>query len=207
MGSNEKFNKKSPRGGISLCRLDQFTAKNGYKELIYTPGNDVILTSRREYFESILVDGKEVLIEEDSEKFNVVVPTLINPVVKIRFKKGITRFSYCFLTSYLISIPGDLFSDNPEVTNFGYIFYTCSSLTSIPEDLFRYNPEATDFSACFYSCDSLTSIPENLFKYNTKITDFDNCFQDCKNLKTMPIDSDGTPIYNRSTLENLDIVL
>ena len=169
---------------------------NGYKELIYTPGDNVVITYGKQYFDSILVDGKEVLT---SGSGRLIVDTLVNPVVKIRFKYWITKFTNCFLTSYLISIPGDLFSDNPEVTNFGYIFYTCSSLTSIPEDLFRYNPEATDFSACFYSCDSLTSIPENLFKYNTKITDFDNCFQDCKNLKTMPIDSDGTPIYNRST--------
>ena len=34
--------------------------------------------------------------------------------------------------------------------------------------------------------------------YNPKVTSFTYCFYGCGKLKTMPIDSDGTPIYNRS---------
>lgn len=200
------------------------TAKNGYKELIYTPGNDVILTSRREYFDSILVDGKEVLT---SGSGRLIVDTLVNPVVKIRFKYWITKFTNCFrYCENLISIPEDLFSDNlgivnladcfeectsltsipeglfrynPEVLNFYYCFKSCTSLTSIPKDLFRYNTKVTDFAGCFKMCYDLTSIPGDLFSYNTRVYNITDCFYGCSKLKTMPIDSDGTPIYNRST--------
>lgn len=220
-----------------------------YKELVYTPGNGVRICYK-DYFSSIIVDGKE-MINDPSEP--LVVDTLIDPVVKVKFKKGITSLLNCFQRCRsLTSIPGDLFSDNPEIGSFYQCFQNCTGLTfipedlfrynteigsfsncfegceltsipknlfryntkvnsfsgcfngceltSIPKDLFRYNPEVTEFRYCFSTNNGLTSIPEDLFMYNPKVTSFTYCFYGCGKLKTMPIDSDGTPIYNRSNL-------
>ena len=193
-----------------------------YKELVYTPGNGVRICYK-DYFSSIIVDGKE-MINDPSEP--LVVDTLIDPVVKVKFKKGITSLLNCFQRCRsLTSIPGDLFSDNPEIGSFYQCFQNCTGLTFIPEDLFRYNTEIGSFSSCFEGCEltsipknlfryntkvtefrycfstnnGLTSIPEDLFMYNPKVTNFTYCFYGCGKQKTMPIDSDGTPIYNRSS--------
>ena len=170
------------------------TVDNG--QLVYRPGNNIQITQQKEYFDSILVDGKEVLTPGEG---TLRVDTLVNPVVKVRFKKGITYINYCFRNCNLLSISGDLFRDYPEINSFRYCFQNCIGLTSIPKDLFKYNLEATDFGSCFYQCYNLTSIPEDLFMYNPKVTNFTYCFYRCGKLKTMPIDSDGTPIYNRSS--------
>jgi hypothetical protein len=143
------------------------TVDNG--QLVYRPGNNIQITQQKEYFDSILVDGKEVLTPGEG---TLRVDTLVNPVVKVRFKKGITYINYCFRNCNLLSISGDLFRDYPEINSFRY---------------------------CFQNCIGLTSIPKDLFKYNTKVTNFTYCFYRCGKLKTMPIDSDGTPIYNRSS--------
>ena len=114
---------------------------------------------------------------------------------------AVTTFRGCFdCCSGLTSIPANLFANCPNATDFGYCFSECSGLTSIPANLFANCPNATDFSRCFSGCTSLTgSIPENLFATNTAVTDFSYCFSGCTSLTgNVPVDSDRTPIYNRS---------
>lgn len=151
-----------------------------YKELVYTPGNGVRICYK-DYFSSIIVDGKE-MINDPSEP--LVVDTLIDPVVKVKFKKGITSLLNCFQRCRsLTSIPGDLFSDNPEIGSFYQCFQNCTGLTFIPEDLFRYNTKVNSFNGC-----ELTSIPKDLFRYNPEVTEFRYCFSTNNGLTSIPED-------------------
>ena len=271
----------TPQGGgvypyIDLTDKTITMEKDPYKYLYYNPGNNIDIVGRKQYFESIIVDGEEKITENSIGI--LTVDSLINPEIKVRFKSGIesvkncfercevktipenlfwdnpeiTDFSNCFLNSDLISIPEKLFANNSEVTNFencfggchGLIeipknlfvnnpkttnffncFNSCLSLTSIPEGLFSNNQKVITFYRCFMSCDSLSIIPENLFynnpevinfgfcfsgcpslttiskklfSNNTKVTNFESTFEGCSSLTIMPIDNDGTPIYNRS---------
>ena len=114
---------------------------------------------------------------------------------------AVTGFSYCFSDCEgLTSIPENLFANNTAVTDFTHCFSDCSGLTSIPETLFSTNTAVTSFGYCFSGCSSLTSIPENLFANNTAVTNFSDCFYGCTSLTgNVPVDNDGTPIYNRSS--------
>ena len=122
--------------------------------------------------------------------------------VTIEFKEDVTDFEFCFCdcTRLTGNIPENLFANCPNVTDFGYCFRNCLGLTgNIPENLFANCPNVTDFGYCFSGCTRLTSIPENLFTNNTAVNDFRNCFRNCSGLTgNVPVDNDGTPIYNRS---------
>ena len=97
---------------------------------------------------------------------------------------GRTNFSNYFSYSRsLVSIPENLFINNPQITSFASCFYYCTSLTSIPQGLFDNNTNVTNFSYCFYNCTSLTSIPVGLFDKNLNVTDFSYCFERCEKLK------------------------
>ena len=113
---------------------------------------------------------------------------------------AVTSFSYTFqYCDGLTSIPANLFANNTTVTSFNNAFTSCTELTSIPENLFKYNTAVTNFSSTFRSCIGLTSIPETLFSNNTAVTNFENTFFYCSGLTgNTPVDSDGTPTYNRS---------
>ena len=64
-----------------------------------------------------------------------------------------------------------------NITNFSYMFSSCSSLTSI---LQLDTSSGTDLSNMFYNCSSLTSIPQ---LDTSSGTAFNNMFQNCSNLK------------------------
>ena len=117
---------------------------------------------------------------------------------------AVTTFRYCFEgCSGLTSIPANLFASNTAVDSFGSCFSSCEGLTSIPDNLFANNTAVTSFSYCFDSCSGLTSIPEKLFASNTAVTYFSRCFENCTGLTgNVPIDNDGTPIYNRSSAKS-----
>ena len=114
---------------------------------------------------------------------------------------AVTTFHNTFqICRGLTSIPENLFSNNTAVNSFYNAFDSCRGLTSIPENLFSHNTAVTNFYGTFQYCSGLTNIPENLFKYNTAVTDFTRTFADCTGLTgNVPTDTDGTPIYNRST--------
>ena len=86
-----------------------------------------------------------------------------------------------------------------DATTLASVFSGCRGLTSIPDNLFRNNTEVTYFNYTFSSCYGLTSIPSNLFANNTKVISFVSTFSNCDGLTgNVPVDNDGTPIYNRS---------
>ena len=64
----------------------------------------------------------------------------------------------------------------------------------------KFKEGITDYIGLFYNSFSLNEIPENLFSNNTAVTDFSRTFYYCTGLTgNVPTDTDGTPIYNRST--------
>ena len=86
-----------------------------------------------------------------------------------------------------------------DATTLASGFSGCSQLTSISENLFSNCTKVTNFKSTFSGCRGLTSIPANLFSNNTAVTDFRYTFENCSGLNgSVPVDSDGTPIYNRS---------
>ena len=126
----------------------------------------------------------------------------------------ITGNSYTFATAGDHKVYIEL---NPDITEIGNVYFNgsiyngstifrindfqgVSELIAISENLFSNCTKVTDFSWAFDYCYGLTSIPENLFSNNTTVTDFSGTFNNCTGLTgNTPVDSDGTPIYNRST--------
>lgn len=102
----------------------------------------------------------------------------------------------CFNGTKITTIPKDLFKYNPNIKDFSSCFKDCTLLTDVPEGLFDNCPNVENFASCFSNCTSLTVIPEKLFANNTKVTNFSSCFYNTP-ITVMPIDNDGTPIYNR----------
>lgn len=97
----------------------------------------------------------------------------------------ITDFSECFNSSRLSSIPDGLFASNPDAESMNGCFAFCTGVVDIPENLFANNPKVTNFATCFtYS--SITSIPEILFAENIAAEDFSDCFSFCYGLLSIP---------------------
>jgi hypothetical protein len=148
---------------------------------------------------------------------NIRMGTNIRPLVKytsvIPYIAGLNGFSSVFFEcSSLKSVPGNLFANNPEATDFFNAFANCSSLESVPGNLFANltgpvsfvgtflrcplkslpanlfadNTEATTFSSCFFECNLLESIPANLFVNNIKANNFNSCFWGCLSIRSIP---------------------
>lgn len=113
---------------------------------------------------------------------------------------NIDSFQDCFNgCTGLTEIPGELFKNKNKVYSFMNCFYGCTGLESVPEGLFDDCPNISQIDSCFRGCSNLKTIPRELFKNNTEVGIFNYCFSGCTSLESpVPIDSDGTPIYNRS---------
>lgn len=57
---------------------DTIIIEDGYKCLTYIPGNNIKITAKKEYFDSIIVDGEEKV---NGESGILVISNLLNPVV------------------------------------------------------------------------------------------------------------------------------
>lgn len=96
---------------------------------------------------------------------------------------GKTDFSFYFDScESLVSIPENLFINNPQITDFTSCFDFCTSLTTIPDGLFDNNPNVTTFERCFHWCENLMSIPQGLFDKNIEAYNFVECFIYCAKL-------------------------
>ena len=103
------------------------------------------------------------------------------PTTTYRWFDGLTK---------LTTITGRNYLNTSEVTDMGYMFYTCSSLTSL--DLSNFNTsKVTDMQYMFYGCSSLTSL--NLSNFNTSnVTKMGCMFQDCSGLTSLNVSSFNT---------------
>lgn len=92
---------------------------------------------------------------------------------------NITNFEYMFFTcSSLITIP---FLDTSKGTKFQAMFMDCRSLTTIP---LLDTSNGTNFEGMFAYCYSLTTIP---FLDTSKGVSFEGMFGDCILIKTIPV--------------------
>jgi hypothetical protein len=57
-------------------------------------------------------------------------------------------------------------------------FRNCKNLSSIPRNIFSNSPNVTDFYRCFAGCTGLKSVPEDLFGVNLNANNFTDCFRD-----------------------------
>jgi hypothetical protein len=117
-----------------------------------------------------------------TEKMLKSVPTPILPMIGI---DGRNIFSGCVK---LQSVCGDLFSKNPQITDFNSVFYSCGSLRSIPAGLFDNNPAVLSFQSAFAGS-GIFRIPAALFAHNHEVTNFYSIFSGCRNL-SQPIPED-----------------
>lgn len=100
----------------------------------------------------------------------------------------VTDFTGCFKNcTNLRTVPGELFTYSPNASIFDSAFAGCTSFNSIPSDLFRTNTEATSFDSTFMGTD-IDSIPHDLFSTNNKATNFGDCFRDCIDVEVIPDD-------------------
>lgn len=183
--------------------------------MTFNPGANVRLAKRAEQFYSIIADGKELITE--NSKGILVVPELKDGSVKVAFKPDVSTFFDTFFGCVnLVSIPEDLFANNPNVISFGYtveeaacdlwkfendpdftgdsawqygppsLFGSCDYLAAIPEKLFANNTKVRRFGLVFAACAGITSIPEKLFANNPDVTDFVMGFHACSSLQSIP---------------------
>lgn len=100
----------------------------------------------------------------------------------------VTDFTGCFQDcKNLRTVPNELFSDCTSATTFDHAFSGCTSLDSVPGDLFRENTGVTSFDSTFMGS-GLDSIPHDLFSTNDKVTNFGDCFRDCMEVESIPED-------------------
>ena len=205
---------------------NSYTFANAGDHKVYIELNPDITEIGNVYFNGSVYDGSTIFRINDFKGVSELISVSENLFSNCT---KVTDFSYTFqYCSGLTSIPENLFSNNTKVTDFSWAFENCNSLTSIPSNLFSNNTEVTNFTHTFVDCTGLTSIPENLFSNNTKVTDFSWAFAYCSGLTgsipanlfsnntavtsfygtfhscsgltgNVPTDTDGTPIYNRST--------
>lgn len=97
--------------------------------------------------------------------------------------ESVTNFSNLFASCYdLLSVPGRLLINCPNIDTMLRCFEECRSLPSIPNDLFRYTPLLENVYSCFSSCYGLTEIPLDLFDSNPGMTGFRFAFANCSNI-------------------------
>ena len=89
-----------------------------------------------------------------------------------------------------------MFKNNISVTNFGGTF--CGTgITTIPVEIFSYAPDVTNFSQVFWKCNNLIDIPAGLFDNNRKVTNFSQALYEIPCIQESPytiINVDGTDI-------------
>lgn len=86
-----------------------------------------------------------------------------------------------------------------DIEDISELFYQNSNLLSIEGELFSNNNIITNVSGLFYNCDQLTGVPNKLFARCKNINSFNQTFSDCTALSgNVPIDDDELPIYERS---------
>lgn len=125
----------------------------------------------------------------------------ISPML-LSYFENLGALDNCFYgCSSLAMLPAALLTNCPNIINiksFNGVFAKCSSITYILEGFLDNCVLAESFYNCFANCTSLVTIPSNLFASCKKVTNFSRCFiGDTALTSQVPIDDDGSQIYNR----------
>ena len=138
------------------------TNKCEYLKICYKLKEDGTIDYNGSHYNSVEGESSGVLnSSSNSKKF------------LISLKDDINDISELFLqNSNLLSIEGELFSNNNIITNVSRLFYDCSQLTDVPNKLFARCKNINSFSETFSNCTALSG--------------------------NVPTDDDELPIYERS---------
>ena len=129
---------------------------------------------------------------EDKQKVTDINKKLGNgTIVHIVFDKSFSTYTstslYCFFRNLkkLETITGLEYLNTANVTNMGYMFYSCSSLTSL--DVTHFNTaNVTNMSYMFYNCKALTSL--DVTHFNTaNVTNMGYMFYICSSLTSLDV--------------------
>lgn len=148
-----------------------------------------ISISSPDFSKTYLMSCSTSLYSDDTQRIvnRAFRNTLVSVDTPIPYVAGITVYANDTGTSFsrdansmeslffgceeLESVCAGLFSQNPDVTNFNYIFCQWQSentkMKSLPYGLLKYNTKAKNFYRGFY-CMCFESIPEDLFKYTNE---------------------------------------
>lgn len=86
-----------------------------------------------------------------------------------------------------------------DIEDISELFFHNSNLLSIEGELFSNNNIITNVSSLFYGCGQLTDVPNKLFARCKNINSFNQTFSNCTALSgNVPTDDDELPIYERS---------
>ena len=123
-------------------------------------------------------------------KFNTasVLKEFVSPIQGI---KGLKSFRDSFKNSSNLtgSIPGNLFKNATQVTEFKNTFWNSSIGGNIPPYLFKYNTMATSFEGVFRGAYNLTgAVPSELFEYNLSASSFAYAFSGAAAISYVPSD-------------------
>ena len=138
-------------------------------------------------------------------------------IVHIVFDKSFSTYTPTSLRRFfedltkLETITGLEYLNTENVTDMGYMFYSCSSLTSL--DVTHFNTEnVTNMGYMFSDCSSLTSL--DVTHFNTaKVTDMIGMFHSCSSLTSLDVTHFNTEnvtkmysMFSRcSSLTSLDV--
>ena len=111
----------------------------------------------------------------------VQVPQVANSGSVKALLDGTKSAQYLFYQYKGTSVDGLIsYGDTTNVTNFKYMFNTCSNLTTIPQ---LDTSKATNTAAMFEGCTNLTTIPQ----LNTSnVTQMSTMFKNCSKLTSVP---------------------
>lgn len=131
------------------------------------------------------------------------------PSTLFSYNTEVINFSKVFaLCTKLTQIPVGIFSSNTKVTTFNKAFYFCTTLNEpLNNTLFSNNVNVTDFGYTFNNCPGLTSIPVNLFDNNKKVTNFEYTFAACPNLVGDTPSTDSVRLWERAGLAGYPSVI
>lgn len=131
-----------------------------------------------------LLDNAGELLTVDDMFYQAEIITSV-PADLLANCPKLTSVNSLFNGTAIESIDGNIFANNPELTDAGLLFANTTALKSVPANLFANNKKITDLKSLFASS-VIESVPEGLFDGLTNVETFYMTFQNTVNLRSIP---------------------
>lgn len=154
------------------------------------------LTSKQEYFDSIIVDGETELVSGGTGSLSYKFPDVGTHTVKYKVKDNITDISKIFSNSYYTTEIDANSLDTSNVTNMSESFRYCNDLISLK--LSNWNTsKVTNMANMFQGCYDLTSLDVSNFD-TSNVTDMSQMFTDLQKITSLDLSN-----FNTSKVTNM----
>lgn len=157
-------------------RISAITANTG---VVYATRD---LTIGEEY--TITVKRSDTMRFFVSSTSNVTFNSLLEIVNVSGERAGMRAFAQGKTT--LRKVHARAFDELEQCTDFGYVFYGCTSLDELPEGLFANTTKASQFDYLCYGCTGLITISAGTFSGASGATSFYLAFYGCSKLANVP---------------------